>query len=193
MIIALSSHAAPAASLGELIEGCSRRGITALHLVQGHGHGVLEASPRELRVIRQALGVAGVHIAAIQLDAAGDNDAGHAEEVRALLSARLVTAGPCCIEVNAAVHDVEEAARAHFGSPLDLIVLRGAGPEAAQHEGRGIGALMARLALNEFSGILSLAPSGQAVLPVWRAWLQHGRQWGCGSKTADPSLVQLVQ
>ena len=87
---------------------------------------------------------------------------------------------------------MDEAARARLDGTVDLIVLRGAGPEAAQHEGRGIGALMTRLTLAGYAGILTLAPSGPAVLPVWRAWLQHGKNWGCGSKTADPSLVQLA-
>jgi hypothetical protein len=75
---------------------------------------------------------------------------------------------------------------------VDLIILRGAGPEAAQHEGRGIGALMTRLTLAGYQGILTLAPSSSAVLPVWRTWLEHGRKWGCGSKTADSALVQLA-
>ena len=156
MLVALSSHAAPRASLQELIDGCARRGLFALHLVPGHAHGIeADAAPQE---------IAGI---------------------------RVVTASTNCIEVNAAVEDVDAAVRTRLDGSVDLIVLRGAGPEAAQHEGRGIGALMTRLTLSGYRGVLSLAPSSNAVLPVWRTWLQQGRKWGCGSKTADESLVQL--
>lgn len=71
------------------------------------------------------------------------------------------------------------------------ITLRGGGPEAVYHEGRGIGALMARLALSGYNGVLALAPSSDAAVPVWRAWLNKGKNWGCGSKQQDAALVQL--
>ena len=50
MRIALSSAAAPGASLPDLIDGCTRRGLFALHLVAGHGHGIsTECSDLELQ------------------------------------------------------------------------------------------------------------------------------------------------
>jgi hypothetical protein len=95
--------------------------------------------------------------------------------------------------LDASKSNVDDAAASLFTEypVVDHITLRGGGPEAAQFEGRGIGALMARLALMNYQGVLALAPSSPAVLPVWRTWLTRGRNWGCGSKTADPSLVQL--
>jgi hypothetical protein len=42
-----------------------------------------------------------------------------------------------------------------------------------------------------YQGVLAIAPSSKAVLPVWQTWLAHRRSWGCGSKTSDPSLFQL--
>ncbi len=193
MIIAVSSHAAPRASLQELIDGCARRGIYALHLAQGHAHGVrLQSSSEELADVAQALARAGVRIAVMEIDCLCEHDAERAAEVCAFFGARLMTACTSCVDVNAATENVDEAVAARFDGSVDLIVLRGGGPEAAQHEGRGIGALMARLALADYRGVLTLAPSGSAVLPVWRTWLHHGRNWGCGSKTADPSLVQLA-
>lgn len=193
MIIALSSHAAPRATLQELVEGCARRGLAALHLVQGHAHGVrFCASSDELVAAAHTLNAAGVRIAVMEIDCLSEHEAERAAEVCALFGARLMTACTSCIDVNAADQNVDEAAHGRLDGSIDLIVLRGAGPEAAQHEGRGIGSLMTRLTLSGYQGILTLAPSSAAVLPVWRTWLQHGRNWGCGSKTADPSLVQLA-
>ena len=40
MRLALSSAAAPDASLEELLDACARRGIDALELEEGHGHGL---------------------------------------------------------------------------------------------------------------------------------------------------------
>ena len=193
MLVALSSHAAPRASLQQLIDGAARRGLSALHLVQGHEHGLrFQSSSEELLAAAHALTAAGVRIAVMEIDCLCEHDAERASEVCAFFGARLMTACTSCIDVNAADQIVDEAARVRLDGTVDLIVLRGAGPEAAQHEGRGIGALMTRLTLAGYAGILTLAPSGPAVLPVWRAWLQHGKNWGCGSKTADPSLVQLA-
>jgi hypothetical protein len=193
MITALSSAVAPRATLQELADGCARRGITALHLVQGHAHGVrFCASSDELLAAAHVLNATGVRIAVMEIDCLSEHEAERAAEVCALFGAKLMTACTSCMVVNAAEHNVDEAARGRLGDAVDLIVLQGAGPEAAQHEGRGIGSLMTRLTLSGYQGILTLAPSSAAVLPVWRTWLQHGRNWGCGSKTADPSLVQLA-
>src|SRR5690606_1187708 len=77
------------------------------------------------------------------------------------------------------------------GPHLRHIRLLGGGPESAQHEGRGIGPLMARLALAGYDGPLALAPSTPRYHTAWSLWLGRGGGWGCGSKAADPSLVRL--
>ncbi len=199
MILALSSEAAPTASLADLVDGCARRGINALHLVDGHAHRISIST----RAVPQ---MQGVRIAAFELRSTN----GIAPEAAAALSMRLdclVTAPDATpewlagvnrsggksvrrFELNAAAMNVAEAAMI-AGAPPEHIILRGGGPEAAQYEGRGIGALMARLSLAGYAGTIALAPTSKAVLPVWNAWLNHGRGWGCGSKTSDPSLVQL--
>jgi hypothetical protein len=187
MRIALSSAAAPAASLAELVESCQRRGLSALHLVAGHGHGISDlCTDAELAHAHQLAQSAGVSVVSFEPGARGADVA----RISSALGARSVQASAV---LDASQSNVDEAAAALFARQpaVDHITLRGGGPEAAQFEGRGIGALMARLALTSYHGVLVLAPSSTAVLPVWRTWLMRGRNWGCGSKTADPSLVQL--
>jgi hypothetical protein len=78
------------------------------------------------------------------------------------------------------------------GPLLRHVRLRGGGPEAAQHEGMGIGALMGRLTLGHYTGTLAIAPSTPRYRFAWNAWLGRGRGgWGCGSKQSDDSLVSL--
>ncbi|HEX7049519.1 MAG TPA: hypothetical protein VF188_04850 [Longimicrobiales bacterium] len=94
---------------------------------------------------------------------------------------------PAAGDVSGAAASVLEVA----GPSLRHIRLLGGGPEAAQHEGRGIGALMARLTLRGYDGALALAPSTPRYRIAWSAWLGRSGGWGCGSKAADPSLVRL--
>lgn len=77
------------------------------------------------------------------------------------------------------------------GALLRYARLHGGGPEAAEQSGRGVGALMARLALARYAGPLVLTPSTSRYHYVWRAWLGRAGGWGCGSKQSDPSLVTL--
>lgn len=72
------------------------------------------------------------------------------------------------------------------------IRLLGAGPESAMHEGRGVGDLMARLALSGFGGMVILAPSSPRFHVAWAIWLGRRRGWGCGSRASEPSLVTLA-
>lgn len=95
-------------------------------------------------------------------------------------------ADPAAGPLAAAAADVLAAA----GPLLRHVRLRGSGPEAAGSEGRGIGALLSRLALQHYDGVLILAPSAPETLPVWRLWLGRGA-WGCGSRTGDPTLVHI--
>ncbi len=77
------------------------------------------------------------------------------------------------------------------GDRLRHIRILGGGPETAIYEGRGIGELMARLALGRFAGSLVLAPSTSRYRVAWDTWLGRRGGSGCGSKTSDPSLVSL--
>jgi hypothetical protein len=166
MLVALSSAAAPSASLAELVEGAARRGLSAVQLVAGHAHGISAASTAAELDAAVAIGqAAGVKIVGFEMGAVLDASRGNVD----VAAARLFAEQP----------------------QIQHITLRGGGPEAAQFAGRGIGQLMARLALMNYQGVLTLAPSSKAVLPVWHTWLDHGRSWGCGSKTSDPSLFQL--
>lgn len=79
------------------------------------------------------------------------------------------------------------------GADLRYVRLHGGGPEAAQQTGRGVGALMARLALARYARPLVLTPSDPRYHYVWRAWLGRAGGWGCGSKQSDPSLIRLEE
>lgn len=74
---------------------------------------------------------------------------------------------------------------------LELVSLRGGGPESAEQEGRGVGSLMTRLALSGFDGTVSLSPSSARYRVIWDAWLGRRGGWGCGSKSEDRTLVSL--
>jgi hypothetical protein len=77
------------------------------------------------------------------------------------------------------------------GQRLRHIRLLGGGPEAVAQEGRGVGALMARVALSGFTGTVALAPSSDRYRVAWAAWLGRRAGWGCGSKAEDRDLVTL--
>jgi hypothetical protein len=78
-----------------------------------------------------------------------------------------------------------------FGRRLSHIRLLGGGPEAALHEGGGIGEVMGRLALSGYAGTMVLAPSSDRYRVAWQTWLGRRGGWGCGSRVSHPSLVQL--
>ncbi len=80
---------------------------------------------------------------------------------------------------------------ARLGGRLRHIVLRGGGPEATEQEGRGVGSLMARLAVAGYGGTVALAPSSDRYRVIWDAWLGRRGGWGCGSRLEDRSLVTL--
>jgi hypothetical protein len=64
---------------------------------------------------------------------------------------------------------------------IPYVRLVGGGPEAALQEGRGVGALMTRLALAGFAGPLILTPSSHRYRIAWAGWLGRRGGWGCGS------------
>ncbi|HSJ05946.1 MAG TPA: hypothetical protein VK936_04540 [Longimicrobiales bacterium] len=244
MRLGLSTEAAPDVSLDELAAACVRRGIAAVEVVEGHGHGLsvrstdaaIDAAARTLseaglaeRVFRPALvavpewepvaalsarlgarvliplawaAVSGrMDAAAAAFDRAGGrlliahpSDPAHATAARLLvercapdLAALSWDADPDGAPLTLLTAPVLEAA----GPQLSSIRLRGSGPEAAANEGKGIGALIASLTLRAWDGVLLLAPTDPARVPVWRIWLGRGTGWGCGSRTGNEDLVRL--
>lgn len=77
------------------------------------------------------------------------------------------------------------------GMRLRHVRLRGGGPEADLHEGRGIGGMAARLALGGYTGSLILTPSSARYRIAWQSWLGRRGGWGCGGKDSAPELVTL--
>ena len=74
---------------------------------------------------------------------------------------------------------------------LAYIRLHGGGPEAEEMHGRGVGALMSRLAAGRYAGPLVLTPSTPRYRQAWRGWLGRTRGWGCGSQVEAQSLHSL--
>ena len=79
----------------------------------------------------------------------------------------------------------------NLGDRLRHVRIIGGGPEAAMQEGKGVGELMARLALAGYDGSVILAPSSTRFRVAWQSWLGRRGGWGCGSKQEDSSLVNL--
>lgn len=212
MILALSSEVAPQLSLLELSAACMRRGVPALQLVEGHAHGVRLDDTAALRDAWRTSAESGVRIVAFETDDASNYDPAVAatactqlgatlrsrKEVSDIWAAEFQRRGGRllrAVETNAAEANVADAISVHWGSLTtadSLIVLRGSGPEAFNHEGQGIGSLLASLAVRGYRGMLSLAPSSPATLSLWRTWLNHRKaSAGCGSKQSSHELVQL--
>jgi uncharacterized protein (DUF2249 family) len=64
---------------------------------------------------------------------------------------------------------------------LGLVRLHGGGPEQHDQNGRGLGALLAQLAVARYTGPTVLCPSSPDQLPRWHAWLESRKATGCGS------------
>lgn len=254
MRLGLSSAAAPVAPLGELLDACVRRGLTALELERGHGHGVgPELSTDATADVARTVRGAGVRLAGYRLTpaeetraepdprpasatAAADGasrarawagfaavlevpllvsldprGAGMLERLTALGTDVLAVLPADPFAVDPAVLDAARglplawdadpaaglAAVAprvldRWGHRLRHIRLHGGGPEATEQEGRGVGALMARLALSGYAGTVALAPSSPRYRVIWDAWLGRRGGWGCGSRSEDRSLVSLA-
>jgi hypothetical protein len=211
MKLVLSSAAAPRATLAELVDSCVRRGLHGLHLIEGHAHGVsLESSDAAwldavAEIEENGIALTSLHsvsrravtperAAAVTLLARVPLVIGLGETPNDWTNAFQQAGGlhVAGLTLDATEGNVMDAARAWPDGELPShITLHGAGPEAARYEGLGIGSLMTRLTLSAWQGVLVLAPTGRAVLPVWNAWLNHGRSWGCGSHKSDPSLVTI--
>jgi hypothetical protein len=78
------------------------------------------------------------------------------------------------------------------GAPLAYVRLIGGGPETAQQEGRGFGALMMKLTLAAYGGPLVMVPSSPRYRVAWRTWLGRRGGSGCGSKVAqDDRMIPI--
>lgn len=82
--------------------------------------------------------------------------------------------------------DTCQAVMQASGDSLVGVRLCGGGPESQLHEGRGIGTLMAKLALSGYTGFLSITPSDRKYHILWETWLGRRGGWGCGSKASTP-------
>ena len=74
---------------------------------------------------------------------------------------------------------------------LRHIRLIGGGPETAAQEGRGVGALMGRLALAAYAGELVLAPGPAGYHIAWQNWLGRRGGQGCGG-TSQAAVVPIA-
>jgi len=63
---------------------------------------------------------------------------------------------------------------------LGLVRLHGGGPEQREQDGRGVGALLADLALTRVAAPIVLCPSTPARRPDWCVWLASRKRVGCG-------------
>jgi hypothetical protein len=77
------------------------------------------------------------------------------------------------------------------GDALRRVRVAGAGPESSLHEGRGIGALMSRLALAGYAGTVIVAPSSPIYHQLWKQWLGPRDGAGRSSHSSNSSLVNL--
>lgn len=230
MHTALSSAAAPRASLDDLLAGLTRHGLEAVELRVGDGHAVnAAASLLTLQEAAHALREVRVRVAAL-LDEDGVPTEFALRAVRAL-DTQLVVGGAATLDERLRRADAARAATVPVAvlvggrqADADARVVRGAGhrvvweahpddaplaeacdrvlaasadalagvrvcgggPEGSLHEGRGIGALMARLTVAGFDGALILAPSDRKYHLLWESWLRRHGGWGCGSRAADP-------
>jgi hypothetical protein len=202
VIVALSADALADAPLDDVIAACERRGIRALCL-EVTSLDELERSAEQLRshdIALVAFSIRSVDAVVPGAAAAASNALGSvilpaADVPRAWLDAFVAAGGAVAnpVELDPQLHDVADQLRSVIGegSLPSHILLRGGGPEAVQFEGRGIGSLMAQLSVAGYRGVLILAPSGRAMRQIWKTWLFNRRNWGCGSKASDPSLVEI--
>lgn len=70
--------------------------------------------------------------------------------------------------------------------------LIGGGPETPLGEGRGVGELMASLALCGYRGTVILSPSSPRYRIAWQTWLGRRGGWGCGSKAGGEDAPMRI-
>jgi hypothetical protein len=89
------------------------------------------------------------------------------------------------------VATAEMLLRRRSGS-LRYIRLVGGGPESVNQEGRGIGAVMKRLAHAGYGGPLILVPSSPRFRTAWALWLGRRGGWGCGGRAVATPLPLAI-
>ena len=137
MRLSLSSAAAPDEALAELLAACARRGLTALELVEGHGHGVSAGidADRADAVCAAALD-AGVEICGLHREGLDRGDLETAARLAAALEAPLVVpAGEVDRET------LPEASAAFRAAGAHLLLAHGSDPAAVELLGRSLATL----------------------------------------------------
>lgn len=76
--------------------------------------------------------------------------------------------------------------------PAYIRMAGGVGAESTLGEGRGLGAVMARLTLARYAGPLVLAPGPVPYRVAWEQWLGSRGGWGCGTAAEKRDRVQLT-
>ncbi|NVB82560.1 MAG: DUF2249 domain-containing protein [Kofleriaceae bacterium] len=71
---------------------------------------------------------------------------------------------------------------------LGVVRLHGGGPEQRDQDGRGVGPLIAELALSGFAGPIILCPTGPETLPRWATWLRSHGSSGCGHAVSTRAI-----
>lgn len=71
---------------------------------------------------------------------------------------------------------------------LGVVRLHGGGPEQRDQDGRGVGPLIAELALSGFGGPIILCPTGPETLPRWATWLRAHGSSGCGPAASTRAI-----
>jgi hypothetical protein len=99
----------------------------------------------------------------------------------------LAGGGPVAWQVDESCADPAADLRRILAHPglLAYIRLVGGGPESVSQDGRGIGRMMAQLALAGYAGPVILTPSSRRYRVIWSTWLGRRGGWGCGSKVAS--------
>ena len=96
-----------------------------------------------------------------------------------------------CDPQRTSIGEIAPVLLAEYGASVRHVRLLGGGPEGVMHEGRGVGALMSRLALSGFAGSVILAPSSPRFHVVWATWLGRRAGTGCGSTAAGAAPIDL--
>ena len=137
MKLGLSTAAAPDLPLEGLVEACRRRGLGALELATGHGHGLSAQSPdHTIRLARQLTTLRDVKIAAVT---AGNTDIAEREAAVALASRLRVP-----VSVNASAGAPEDLAQlAADCRDSGLLLLHGSTPSVVTDLLSAIGSLPA--------------------------------------------------
>ncbi|HEX6940859.1 MAG TPA: hypothetical protein VF158_15690 [Longimicrobiales bacterium] len=177
MRLALSTEAAPELPLADLVAACVRRGLAALELVDGDGHGLSPARPAEARErLRTALAGSGITVAAFR---ARSLERACSAEMAAFAAA---IGAPVVAPAGTAGDEVLEAARVYAGAGAMLLLAHGADPERVE----ALRALVEAAPAGSLGLAWDVEPAEElspVVAPVLQAagpWLRHIQLRGGG-------------